>query len=194
MTQWEGDSGLLGDLRRGRTENMLQLVGWTWAILSVNGVCALAGTDLQIPEVRFNPPQVFKKESAAVVISARVNGILPTDAVVSLLRKFGEEGERDVGPLKDDGRYGDAQAGDGIYTTKIQLTQKTTEPVLFRVVVQRLPKSDQAPLTQGIAWKGEAARRPVGEILTTSGELRVGVVEHPTFQQILVDLWNKTRR
>ncbi len=173
---------------------MLQLVGWTWAILSVNGVCALAGTDLQIPEVRFNPPQVFKKESAAVVISARVNGILPTDAVVSLLRKFGEEGERDVGPLKDDGRYGDAQAGDGIYTTKIQLTQKTTEPVLFRVVVQRLPKSDQAPLTQGIAWKGEAARRPVGEILTTSGELRVGVVEHPTFQQILVDLWNKTRR
>jgi hypothetical protein len=121
-------------------------------------------------EFKLHPKAIFQREATTVMVSLRVEGALPPNTRYELLRQNPKGQYVDAGPLLDDGRLGDLHVGDGVYSTKIQVTQKPVKPVLFRAALVEFDPSNP---------------RKIVKELTTTSEISVEVVARPSFMEIL---------
>lgn len=124
-------------------------------------------------DFKLHPKAIFQREATAIMVSLRVEGELPPNTRFELLRQNPKGEYVDAGPLLDDGRLGDLHVGDGVYSTKIQVTQKPVKPVLFRAAL--------------VEYDPENPRKIVKELTTTS-EISVEVVPRPSFLEIVQGL------
>ena len=124
-------------------------------------------------DFKLHPKAIFQREATTVMVSLRVEGGLPENTRFELLRQNPKGEYVDAGPLLDDGRLGDLHVGDGVYSTKIQVTQKPVKPVLFRAAL--------------IEFDPANPRKIVKELTTTS-EISVEVVARPSFLEIVQGL------
>ena len=124
-------------------------------------------------DFKLHPKAIFQREATTVMVSLRVEGALPPNTRFELLRQNPKGEYVDAGPLLDDGRMGDLHVGDGVFSTKVQVTQKPVKPVLFRAaLVEFSPENPRKILKE---W-------------TTTEEISVEVVARPSFLEIVQGL------
>lgn len=82
------------------------------------------------------PQELFTKESTPVTFYAQFNEPVPTGKRLAVVEVNPETREvtRYVGALIDDGVLGDRKKGDGVYSRKMQLTEKKAATKIFAVV------------------------------------------------------------
>lgn len=148
-----------------------------WLLLSP--ASALAGIDKD--SFKASHDSLFTKESVAITFRVKVipdaEGKTPD---VSLLQVDDQGNKlRYIGIMSDDGVMGDRKAGDGIFSKKINLTEKKAGNVYFAAVEDR---ASDVSLETGT---------PSPEVINRYPHVKIEVLRRPSFIEAMGRVWNR---
>jgi hypothetical protein len=81
------------------------------------------------------PASIHAHTATRVLVTARISHAALIPGSVNLVRRSPDGPPTIIGHLRDDGKEGDAVAGDGLYSTQIALNESATGQIQLQVSV-----------------------------------------------------------